>query len=399
MMKKIIMLTTVIPQLSTGGEIYTSTLVKSLAKEGYSIDLVGYRRKEKKNDFSFREEKNVRIYIAGYRNIETKNIFLISLSWVVKSIVKDIPFSMAKYTSISYKKILDSLLSLNEYDLMIVDHGQMLWTLQERCIKKNKMHRKYYLINHNFEPSVYSDLAYFKKGVIKKLYLRESKKIKEYEKRMNFAPNNGATFISEKDRHLFIETYKNIDKKNTITLSPFVKKKILSEKFYYQSIIVRDICLFGNWLWEPNRKSLIWFFNRVVPLLPNIKIGIAGKGAEKIIPCGGHITYHGYIENIDEFILSSKCIAIPSILGSGVQIKSVESVNYAIPIVATEQAFRGINSPPSFVAVVKDHISFAKKISSVIHHTNTRNDAAFKEAVAWQKDREEKYIQSLKTIF
>ncbi|HCD7521890.1 TPA: glycosyltransferase family 4 protein, partial [Klebsiella pneumoniae] len=111
-----------------------------------------------------------------------------------------------------------------------------------------------------------------------------------------------------------------------------------------------DVSLLGTWSWDANMKGLRWFFDNVYPLLPvEITIQVAGKGADWLADKYKNVKYKGFVEDAQEFLSKSKVIAIPSISGAGVQIKTLDAITIGRPIIASEFALRGLEDIPSYV--------------------------------------------------
>ncbi|HBQ5903689.1 TPA: glycosyltransferase family 4 protein, partial [Klebsiella pneumoniae subsp. pneumoniae] len=136
-----------------------------------------------------------------------------------------------------------------------------------------------------------------------------------------------------------------------------------------------DVSLLGTWSWDANMKGLRWFFDNVYPLLPmEITIQVAGKGADWLTDKYKNVKYKGFVEDAHEFLSKSKVIAIPSISGAGVQIKTLDAITIGRPIVASEFALRGLEDIPSYVYSSRQASEMAKQIMTNLERKVSQND-------------------------
>jgi len=132
--------------------------------------------------------------------------------------------------------------------------------------------------------------------------------------------------------------------------------------------------------------------NEVYPNLnSNIKIDIAGKGAQQYVKNFSNIKYHGFVKSSFEFISSCKVFIIPSVSGGGVQIKTLEAISTGVSIIATDLAVRGLGEMPSNVSVTNGAIEFARKIEEKISLSESCED--YEE---WTKARSENFINQVR---
>ncbi|KXA28781.1 glycosyltransferase family 4 protein [Escherichia coli] len=122
-------------------------------------------------------------------------------------------------------------------------------------------------------------------------------------------------------------------------------------------------------------KGLRWFFDNVYPLLPvEITIQVAGKGADWLADKYKNVKYKGFVEDAQEFLSKSKVIAIPSISGAGVQIKTLDAITIGRPIVASEFALRGLEDIPSYVYSSRQASEMANQIMTNLERKVSQND-------------------------
>jgi polysaccharide biosynthesis protein PslH len=158
-----------------------------------------------------------------------------------------------------------------------------------------------------------------------------------------------------------------------------------------------DIGMIGGWIWKPNADGLHWFFEQVYPHLPTtISIQVAGRGADWLRDRYPNVTYWGFVEDARAFLSEARTIAIPSIRGGGIQIKSLEAIGLGLPIVATPFALRGIVQPPTTtVQLAETPEQFADCLQQAIAHTPTVAD--LESIQTWTRDRRARFLQDVDT--
>ena len=128
-----------------------------------------------------------------------------------------------------------------------------------------------------------------------------------------------------------------------------------------------DVGLIGTWSWAPNRVGLDWFLTRVVPLLPpDISIAIAGRldGPPPAVP--HNVRFLGRVPDAQAFVKGSRVVALATLGGTGVQLKTIETFEEGLPAVATPAALRGINSLPDNIRIADRPEAFAASIVELV---------------------------------
>ncbi|MGD1874361.1 MAG: glycosyltransferase [Mastigocoleus sp.] len=365
---KILCLTTVLPsQKKTGGEIASQAFIDALEESGHKVSVIGYQRLEDN------WEPQPREICIGKRHIETNKSGWCQLLWMGLGAVKNMPYSAAKYYSHTYIEKVRHVLDQGNYDLILLDHAQLGWL---RNIIQDKV--KSIFNAHNIEHEIYlSHLENAQGYVSQHIYRREAKLIKHMEDSLASSSSSVWTLTSHDSKY-----FRNVSQDNrvfhipsSLTPSPTVS---ISKDY--------DIGLVGSWTWKANMAGLNWFFQKVYPSLPkDLSIHVAGKGAQWLKGQYPNVIYHGFVPNIESFMRRGKVMAIPSISGGGVQIKTLDAIALGSSIVATPVAMRGISQYPASVRVAATSEDFAQ---SLIESLNMKNTPDFyEEAIAWSQQR------------
>ncbi len=111
----------------------------------------------------------------------------------------------------------------------------------------------------------------------------------------------------------------------------------------------QDIMFIGGYQHTPNVDGVLWFVDKILPLIladiPNIKLHIIGsKAPQKVIDLGQHpnIEFHGFVEDIEPLMKNIRIAVAPLRFGAGVKGKVNMSMSYGQPVVGTKVAVEGM---------------------------------------------------------
>lgn len=373
---KILYLTTVLPsKRTTGGEIASQSFIDALQHNGHEVLVLGYQRQS-----SIFKPKYNEIPIAK-RYIETEKSRLSPMLWMSLGIFKNLPYSSAKYYSQKYINKVKALFKKEQFDILIIDHAQMGWLAP---LVDNKA--KVILIAHNVEHEIYlTQLKNSQSQISQHIYQRETYLIKDMEDNLARTATQVWTF-TDYDASYFRDinkTTKTFHLPSSLKISP-----------HQPTIKNFDIGIIGSWTWKANKLGLNWFLEKVYPHLPtNLSIQIAGLGAEWLRGQYPNINYCGFVPSVQTFMAQAKVLAIPSISGGGVQIKTLDAIASGSPLVATPIALRGISEYPSSVIVAEKPEEFANSLVQLLA-LNTIPDICV-EAIAWSENRRSTFLADI----
>jgi hypothetical protein len=374
-MKKVLFLTTVLPsQKKMGSEVASQCFIEALNQLGYEVAVVGYMRKD---DVFAPNQQEI---LVDKRYIESKRSKLYLIIWLILSLFKGLPYSAAKYYSKTYVRVVKNLLLNNQYCAIIIDHPQMGWL--NRFIKAKE---RLITISHNIEHEIYLDGFNKSHNFLSRwIYRREAHLIKAMEDQL--ATTAKETWALTQHDARYFSTIEGGGLVRTFALSPnsvTLQNQSLSKSF--------DIGIIGSWAWKANEEALQWFLQAIYPYLPNnLSIHVAGKGAEWLIGKYTNINYRGFVPDAQEFMAQAKVVAIPTLSGGGIQIKTLDAIASGSAIVATPVALRGIPAPPKTVKVAEQPEEFANLLVSVVAASAMQQ--AFNDALDWAKTRQDKFL-------
>lgn len=378
---KILFLTTLLPsQRMGGGEVASQAFIDGLKQNGCQVSVVGYVRK---NEVFEPQPYEV---VVEERYIETSKAKFYAALWFMLGMLMGLPYSAAKYYSRAYIKLVRSLLTINQYDIVVIDHSQLGW-LAKLLSDKQKM----IFIAHNIERDIYISHSKNSSNPFKKwLYAREAKTIEKLELEL-LEKATEVWALTKHDASYFSRLHEKKTVK-TLAFPPAINRqsnKVIEKKF--------DIGIIGSWTWKFNEDGLRWFFDYVYPELPiNFSIHVAGKGADWLNQRYPNVQYEGFVPNAQVFMAEARVLALPAFGGSGIQIKALDALASGSAIVATPTSMRGISFSSSIVKTAEHPQDFASFLSAEVNNQNTQiAEDTVRIANEWFKNRKERFLFDL----
>ncbi|MEN8129070.1 MAG: glycosyltransferase family 4 protein [Pseudomonadota bacterium] len=372
----ILFLTTILPGgQRMGSEVASQAIINALNESGHQLSITGFVRKNEIYKTSAGEIP------SGARDIETRQAGLNKYIWLVKSLLTKTPYSIVKFQSAAYARLVSRLVKETHFDLAIIDHVQMNWIID---ILPPDM--PLIGVTHNVEQKMYGSFAKAgDKSLRSRLFSRESRLLAEVEKR-----------YLERLQHLWVFTeddaayYRSI-KEAAVSIVTLPATSVNASASSHKEF---DIGLVGSWSWEANEEGLRWFIDDVYPhLSEDLNIHIAGSGAEWLNNNYENISYLGFVDDVQEFLRKARVVAIPTLSGGGIQIKTLDAIASGSSIVATSLASRGIDDAPETINTANTPEKFANELSKAVH--NTQNPATTLAAMNWALERKTRLTSEL----
>lgn len=190
------------------------------------------------------------------------------------------------------------------------------------------------------------------KGIKKKLFLIEGRRLAEYENRI-FDYFNHHTIISKQDKALI-----NHPQKDQITV---VENGIAPEFSTYEKPVERnfDIVFTGNMNYPPNVECAEYIINKIYPILiksrPEIRILLSGASPHQRISdlaIKDKIVVSGWVEDIRDSYAKGKLFLAPLFIGTGLQNKLLEAMAMCLPIITTPLANNALEAIHNESAII-----------------------------------------------
>lgn len=315
-MKNVLFLTAFVPNLSGAAEKNTILLLDDLSKK-FKVDLVYFKASTEKE------------YVPSNSNIKVLkscNITFARKIWNALSFPILHPLFTVKFD----RKLLAFLkqqVKLNEYDAIVCEHSQMLLYAKHLDEQIPKL-----LYSHD----VIVQRVGRTSGKVMTWFCRKS------EKFCLKTSNSTCYSVSQKDCDI-------IKKEYGIPAHPclaYVSPLVVNAK----PIAVENQFVFiGKWSRADNLDGVVYFFEKVVPLVKeDIKVIVIGKNfpIERIRNNNHHVKLEvlGFVDNPYEIIANSRAMLAPLFTGAGTKQKVFESLACGTPVIGTDIAFEGINT-------------------------------------------------------
>ncbi len=138
----------------------------------------------------------------------------------------------------------------------------------------------------------------------------------------------------------------------------------------------RDMVFVAGWLAGPdsaNADGLLWFANQVLPLIreriPWARLRVTGADPpDNVLHLAGpSLSFVGHVPDLREIYGSARLVVVPQRYGSGVKIKTVEALQYGVPVLTTTIGAEGVNLRDADPLEVADApASFAARASELL---------------------------------
>lgn len=149
-----------------------------------------------------------------------------------------------------------------------------------------------------------------------------------------------------------------------------------------------------------NRHGVKHFINNVLPILKESGVDFTFKLAGSIckhIPDSDDYVKLGYVDDVDEAYREARLVINPVHEGTGLNIKTIEAVSKAKPLVSREIGVRGLNPSKPFAYVTDDDKEYADYIIKLLKDDDKARELS-ENAVLFMEEYKQKNINALKTI-
>ncbi|MDX6583389.1 MAG: hypothetical protein QOI10_2573 [Solirubrobacterales bacterium] len=370
----ILFMTTVLPGgRRTGGEVASSSFIEAMRSNGHRVVVIGYQRPGAPAPL------DPDVISAGTRPIESRDGGVRVGAWLASAIARGLPYSIAKYRSRRYRRVLQATALATPPDLLVIDHAQMGWALPVEGPG-----RPVALLAHNLEHELYGEAAGRGGGPVGWMNRREARLMEGFERRIARAVDRVWTLTRTDAAALNGLGAPSV---RAFALPPSVE---VDDR---HTVPEHDVGILGTWTWSANATGLRWFVDEVRPLLPpSVSVGVAGAGSEPFA-AGPNLVAAGRVDDAASFLRSSRVVAVPSLAGGGLQIKTLDAIASGMPVVATPTALRGIDDPPPTVRVAESPKAFAAAIERVLQSPAGEDER--RSAAGWVQRRRDQFRSEL----
>ncbi|MBB3952400.1 glycosyltransferase [Aureimonas jatrophae] len=338
-------------QTATGFEIANRAIARGFEDCGVELVPVGFRRPGAEPP----EGLHVDLGPLAIENSSASRSQ--KVAWVLRALRQGLTVSSAKLRVMSDAALRHRLEAAGPVDAVILSSVQM--PIAYRVLTQLA---PTIFIAHNVEHlTARENAAHARSPVARRLYAREARLLERGETRLCREAAVVHTLAHDDARRLGLE-----GDPRSVTLSLATGRERRSAEDNREPAF--DVAMIGTWSWAPNRVGIDWFLETVVPHLPaDITVEIAGvfDGPPPAAP--KQVRFRGRVPDATDFVRSGRVVAIATRGGTGVQLKTIETLEEGMPAVATPAALRGIGAVlPANVRMADDPAAFAHALASLV---------------------------------
>lgn len=163
------------------------------------------------------------------------------------------------------------------------------------------------------------------------------------------------------------ELFTRYGKKADVLIPVAFKDKYQREQYSSEMTRPQPLCLFLGAYFPPNNEGILWFVQNVLPYV-NVKMKVVGKGMSRLKEEEQVLKDIEVISDAPDllpYFEEADIMILPIFKGSGMKVKTCESLMYGKNIIATDEAFVGYevdydkvggkcNTVDEFIACIKD---------------------------------------------
>ena len=160
----------------------------------------------------------------------------------------------------------------------------------------------------------------------------------------------------------------------------------------------RDMGFVAGWLAGPNAPNadgLQWFVAEVLPrvtqVLPWVRVRVTGGSVPQAIRAlaSPNVVFEGHLANLESFYDELRVAITPLRFGAGVKLKTVQALQYGVPVVSTTVGAEGLDTRGEPVMdLTDDPDAFARCVVTLLTDSrswNERRSAIARLLAAWQE--------------
>ena len=129
----------------------------------------------------------------------------------------------------------------------------------------------------------------------------------------------------------------------------------------------------ARWKGSPNADGLRWFVANVLPLvrvsIPWVRVHVTGANppADLLELADPNLLFEGLVADLSALYDRTRVVISPIRFGAGVKVKTVQALQYGVPVVSTSCGSEGIDTYGlDAIAVADDPNDFARSLVTLL---------------------------------
>lgn len=241
-------------------------------------------------------------------------------------------FPFNYYFGLTPKRVKEIAHLADNYDVVFVDRS--VFGIIAKKLKKHSYKGKIITFFHNVE------VPYFEAKLGNKMGKSIILKCIDANDRYACQYSDKTIALNPRDDK---ELYERYGKKADVLIPVAFKDKYFKDAYNEDTTGKIPTCLFLGAYFPPNNEGIVWFVKNVLPHV-NIKMRIVGKGMSKLKmeePLLKDIEVVSDAPDLLPYFEDADIMILPIFKGSGMKVKTCESLMYGKNIIATDEAFMG----------------------------------------------------------
>lgn len=286
-------------------------------------------------------------------------------------------YSVEKYASEEAQRRFVRILGERQYSVIWCEKLQASAVVLQSQRRWKRTTAHCVLRSHNVEHELMDDRYDRSNPAMRALLRLEAERLKDYESAVLEFMDQTFT-VTREDREALLELRPGLTERIEYLPVPIETKNLGRSN---QGGDGTTILFVGNCRWRPNLLAARWIVEELAPevkrRIPEAQIRLVGSGTEIFCKAAPNAEGLGIVENLESEYERALCSVAPIRMGSGINVKVLESLAYGVPVVGTAFARRAIDSGAYLEAEsVADFVAcFCKLREDPLEYQRTRRAA------------------------
>jgi len=270
----------------------------------------------------------------------------------------DRPISLAMFDSAQMRPFVTKTLARADIGAVFVFSGQMAQFVPER------VRQRFVMDFVDVDSAKFADYAGEGGGPMRWVHAREAVKLLAFE-RATAARADASLFVSDAEAALF-KARTELSNASIQVVQNGIDLDFYDPRAAFDRLPAAErgkgplVVFTGQMDYAPNVAAVTGFAERVMPLVvqarPDARFAIVGRNPAAAVArlAGPSVIVTGAVADIRSWIAAADIVVAPLRIARGIQNKLLEAMAMARPVVASPEAFRGIDAEPGRDLIVAD---------------------------------------------
>lgn len=344
-------LTSLIPvaRPDTGFEIANAAILSALRAAGHEVTAIGFLRP---GEVPADPDQAVVVAEADIENAVVPAAQ--KLRWLAAAARLGLPVACAKLRLAGAGRLVETVRAHGPFDALVLNSVLLPGAFPELLQIAPSI-----LVEHNIEHvSAVQNADHAGNPLLRRLYRREARLLERIEQQL-WERVRFIWTLAEEDRQALGPAYQG----KSCALPLVSGDPAAAPPADLGEAPAFDVGLIGTWTWGPNLIGLEWFLREICPLLrDDIRIAVAGR-VPPDLQAPMNVTLVGRVPSAESFLRSCRLVALSSRAGTGVQLKTIEAMQFGLPAVATTLSCRGFTELPDNFTLADTAADFARAVT------------------------------------